>query len=120
MIPNLRVLPEINGKLRQLAKDENTTLSYQVNKILEHWYDSEQRATSIAMSSYPECEKFAKIANVFAQISEYFNHRDIVFSVWEGNNIRPLQKSPVQIAYEILEIDEKKLEQERSALIASL
>ena len=72
------------------------------------------------MNDYPECEKFAKVATVFAQISEYFNHRDIVLSVWDGNTIRPLHKSPTQIAYEILEIDEIKLEKERRALLASI
>lgn len=72
------------------------------------------------MSDYPECEKFAKVATVFAQISEYFNHRNIVLSVWDDNTLRPVQKSPTQVAYEILEIDEIKLEKERSALLASI
>lgn len=69
---------------------------------------------------YPECEKFAKVSDVFAQISEYFEHNHYVISEWDGNLLRPVQKSPSTLAYEILEIDMALLEQERQSILDSL
>lgn len=74
---------------------------------------------------YPECEKLSAVSDERRTLSEFFEwleSRGMLLCTYEPDFQIPwpVTKSNDTLIYEFLEIDPKKLDQERRAMLASL